>query len=253
MKRSCTTTGLGLVNGPVAGVRIANPAYGPTAPPERINGDRASLSRWDTPGRTRYIASTKETAFRECLAWARMTGAHRNHLAKLAALFGETPEQTMRDIDEDWTRLGHMQPGHLPAAWRDGHLLYTVNVPADAGWWIDAHATATLDALTLALGSQLTPWTGRHDVDRGVMFTHNRDITTRIAEWAREQILDDGSERLGIRFDSRVANGSCWAPWMRRADAKLGSDPVKTDHGTPIKPNDPIMKHVTKAYGIRTW
>lgn len=98
MKRSCTTTGLGLVNGPVAGVRIANPAYGPTAPPDRINGDRASWSRWDTPGRTLYIASTKETAFRECLAWTRMTGAHRNHLAKLAALFGETPEQTMRDI-----------------------------------------------------------------------------------------------------------------------------------------------------------
>jgi len=97
MKRSCTTTGLGLVNGPVAGVRIANPAYGPTAPPERITGDRASWSRWDTPGRTPCIASTNETAFRECLAWARMTGAHRNHLTKLAALFGETTEQARHE------------------------------------------------------------------------------------------------------------------------------------------------------------
>jgi hypothetical protein len=67
------------------------------------------------------------------------------------------------------------------------------------------------------------------------MFTHNRDVTTRIAEWLREQILDDGSEPLGIRFDSRVANGNCWALWMRRADAKLGSDPVQADRGTQIK------------------
>lgn len=146
-----------------------------------------------------------------------------------------------------------MQPGHLPAAWRDGRLLYTISVPADAGWWIDAHAQETLDTLTLALGSQLNPWTGRHDVDRGVMFSYDREVTTRFAEWMRDQILDDGSEPLGLRFDSRVANGNCWALWMRRADAQLGSDPAMADHGAKIAINDPIMKRVTTAYGIRSW
>jgi hypothetical protein len=74
MRRTCTNTGPGLVNTPVSGMRIANPAYGPTAPPERTDGGRASR-----------------------------------------------------------TRLGHMPPGHLPAAWRDGHLLHTIDVPPDAG------------------------------------------------------------------------------------------------------------------------
>ncbi|AUI53661.1 RES family NAD+ phosphorylase [Arthrobacter crystallopoietes] len=102
MRRICRNTGLGLVAGPVSGIRIANPAYGPTAPPERADGNRAHWSRWDTPGRTLYIASNRETAFRECLAWARMTSEHQGHIGKLTALFGETPEQIMRDIDGDW-------------------------------------------------------------------------------------------------------------------------------------------------------
>ena len=100
----------------------------------------------------------------------------------------------MLNIDEDWKRLGHKEPGRLPAAWRDGHLIYAVRVPAAAGWWIEARAQQTLDALSLALGSRLRPWTGRHDVDSGVVFSHDREVTTRLAEWMRDQILDDGSE-----------------------------------------------------------
>lgn len=253
MKRTCSKTGLGLVSGTVSGARIANPAYGPLDPPERIDRDRSGWSRWDTMGRTLYIAEDKETAFRECLAWARMTGEHQAHIDKLAELFGESSEQVMRDIDEDWKRLGHMQPGHLPASWRDGHLLYRIQVPETAGWWIDAHAPETLDALSLAVGSELAPFTGQHDVDKGVMFTHDREVTTRLAERMREQILDDGTEPLGIRFVSRVASGTCWALWMRRADAKLGSDPVKAHHGVEIESGDPMMKRVTDAYGIRSW
>lgn len=99
MRRTCRDTGLGLVDGHVSGVRIANPAYGPTAPPERVDGDRTAWSRWDTPGTTLYIVSDKETAFRECLAWARMTGTHQKHLTKPATLFGGTPEQIMLDVD----------------------------------------------------------------------------------------------------------------------------------------------------------
>ena len=253
MKRTCAKTGLGLLSGPVSGVRIANPAYGPLAPPERVEKSRTGWSRWDTMSRTLYIAEDEETAFRECLAWARMTGEHQAHVDKLSALFGETIDQTMRDIDEDWKRLGHMQPGHLPASWRDGHLLYRIQVPETAGWWIDAHAPETLDALSLAAGSDLARFTGQQDIDKGVMFTHDREVTTRLAERMREQILDDGTEPLGIRFDSRIAKGTCWALWMRRADAKLGSDPVKANHGAAIGPTDPVMKWVMTAYGIHSW
>jgi hypothetical protein len=37
-----------------------------------------------------------------------MTSDHQGPIGWLAALFGETPEQIMRDIDGDWQRLGHM-------------------------------------------------------------------------------------------------------------------------------------------------
>ena len=180
MSRVCRNTGLGLFAGPVSGLRIANPAYGPTTPPERTNGGRAHWSRWDTPGRTLYIASNQETAYRECLAWARMTSDHLAHIEKLAGLFDETPEQIMHDIDEGWRRLGHMQPGHLPAAWRDGHLIYPIRVRETAGWWIDVHAPETLDALSLSLGSQLASLTGRHDIDKGLIFSVDREVTTRL-------------------------------------------------------------------------
>jgi hypothetical protein len=253
MRRVCGDTGLGLVAGPVRGVRIANPAYGPTAPPERSGGSRAAWSRWDTAGRTLYIASDHETALRECLAWARMTSEHQARIEKLAALFNETPEEVMRDLNEDWRRLGHMQPGHLPAGWRDGHLMYRVRVPETAGWWIDVHAQETLDALSISIGSELSPLTGRHDIDKGIIFSPNREVTTRLAAWMRDQLLDDGTEPLGIRFESRVANGICWAMWMRRADAGLGSDPVQAEPGVEIAPDDPTLQQVTEAYGIRSW
>jgi hypothetical protein len=44
--------------------------------------------------------------------------------------------------------MGHMQPGYLPAAWRDGHLVYPIRVPEPAGWWIDVRAQETHDALS---------------------------------------------------------------------------------------------------------
>lgn len=253
MTRTCRKTGLALAPGPVSGVRIANPAYGPTSPPERSGTDHSAWSRWDTPGRTLYIAANRQTAFRECLAWARMTGEHLARVQKLAALFGQTPYQVMRDIDEDWKRLGHMQPGHLPAAWRDGHLVYQLRIPGTAGWWVDVHAQQTLDALSLALGSDLKRMTGQDDIDKGVVFGNNREVTTRLATWIRGQVLDDGTEPLGIRFSSRVADGLCWALWMRRADAGRDDDPVHAQPGAEIAPNDPTMQQVTAAYGIRSW
>lgn len=170
-----------------------------------------------------------------------------------AALFGKTPEQIMVDVDEDWKRLGHMQPGHLPAAWRDGHLVYSVSIPLAAGWWIDAHAQETLDTRTIAMGSQLSHLTGRHDVDRGIMFNHDCEIITRLAEWMRKEILDDGTKPLGVRFESRISNGNCWALWMRRSDAKLGGDPIEADEGAQIPSNDAIMRRVTEAFGIHSW
>ena len=72
-RRICQKTGLALAQGPVAGYRIANASYGALNPEKRHDdGLRDDWSRWDTPGRTVDLAGTLDTAFRECLAWARM-------------------------------------------------------------------------------------------------------------------------------------------------------------------------------------
>lgn len=82
--RICKSTGLALVPGPVSGVRIATATYGALNPEKRHDGEaREDWSRWDTPGRTLYIAGTLETAFRECLAWARMKPSHKKKLVQV--------------------------------------------------------------------------------------------------------------------------------------------------------------------------
>ncbi|MDQ0093595.1 hypothetical protein [Paeniglutamicibacter psychrophenolicus] len=136
--RICQKTGLALIEGPGAGYRIANASYGALNPEKRHQGSlRDDWSRWDTPGRTIYIAGTLQTAFRECLAWARMVPSHEKKLGRLAALWDMDPDEVMREVAADFEKLGHMQPGHLPFSWRDSRLIHRIQVPASAGPWVD--------------------------------------------------------------------------------------------------------------------
>ncbi|QHK18532.1 RES domain-containing protein [Pseudarthrobacter psychrotolerans] len=251
--RICGTTGLALVPGPVSGHRIATVTYGALNPEKRQDGEpRDDWSRWDTPGRTIYIADTLETAFRECLAWARMKPSHKKKLGKLAALWGITPEEVMKEIQADFDRLGHMQPGHLPFSWRDERLKHVIDVPENAGMWVDMEDQATLDALSLGPAADIKPFTGLEAVDRAAAFSNDRNVTTRIAEWLRGVTLDDGSELAGVRFKSRVGNGICWAYWMRRTDLGL-TEVAEAASGEEISPRESALATVTEAWEIRVW
>lgn len=252
--RVCTSTGLALVSGPVHGFRIATVTYGALNPQQRHDGQpRDDWSRWDTPGRTLYIAETLETAFRECLAWARMKPSHQKKLGKLAALWGITAEEVMREVQADFDRLGHMQPGHLPFAWRDGHLIHEITVPQSAGrWWVDMEDQSTLDALSLGPAESIRPFTGQEEIDRAAAYSNDRNVTTRLAQWMRGVSLDDGSEPAGVKFRSRVGNGHCWAYWMRRTDLGL-TDAATATAGREISATEPAMIAVTDPWEIRTW
>ena len=251
--RTCTSTGLSIVAGPASGHRVATTTHGPMNPVLRRSPEpRDDWSRWDAPGRTLYFAETLEIAFRECLAWARMTPTHGKQLGKLAALWSITTEQVMQEIADDFERLGHMQPGHLPYAWRDSRLKHVISVPESAGPWVDVEAEATLDALSTAVGIDIRPYTDREEVDRAAIFSNDRNVTTRIAEWLRNATLDDGAEPAGIRFRSRLGDGYCWAYWMRRADLGL-SEIATATAGTEILRDDPALNAVTNAWDIHTW
>ncbi|MDQ0093596.1 hypothetical protein [Paeniglutamicibacter psychrophenolicus] len=77
-------------------------------------------------------------------------------------------------------------------------------------------------------------------------------MTTRIAQWLRGVVLDNGTELAGIRFRSRVGNGICWAYWMRRTDLGL-AEVAHADAGREIRTREPSMAAVTNAWGIRSW
>lgn len=55
----------------------------------------------------------------------------------------------------------------------------------------------------------------------GSITGEDRDLTTLIAHIIRNQVLDDGSEPLGINYSSKTLQGRCWAYWDRRTDLKL--------------------------------
>ncbi|PVE14491.1 hypothetical protein DDA93_15990 [Arthrobacter sp. Bz4] len=253
--RTCARTGLALVAGPVAAYRVAKESYGPLNPQERglLSDDRSQWYRFDTPGRTIYAAEDPKTAFLEALSWARMTASHAQYLKKTAAFFDESIEVIRQEVEEQWHANGHMAPGWIPANWRDGRLLYTLNF--EEGHWVDISHADTLGALNGALGSLLYSIDVEDSLTLAEVTSGRREVTTVLGSWIREQILDDGSYPMGIRFPSKhgavdKGHGYCWAFWLRRADIGLDDDPVSTDTGTGIKHNNPAYVFALNQHGI---
>ena len=151
-------------------------------------------------------------------------------------------------VEEDWVRNGNMVPGWLPASWRDGRLMYRLRMDAPA-WWVDLTAAESVAALNRNLGPAFDEELGIAQITLGTLIGENREATTLIAEWIREQVLDDGSYAAGLRFHSKFGGGTCWAWWMRRTDTGLGPEPVQITAEDEIHPRDPDLEYVLKLYG----
>ncbi|GAC1373439.1 MAG: hypothetical protein NVSMB43_11050 [Pseudarthrobacter sp.] len=251
MTEVCSITGLAYVEGPVTGYRIAKSSYGPLNPLPRSSGtaDRSSWSRFDTPGSTVYLAGDRRTAYAETLAMARVGKDFRDAVAFAADQFGVTVETARKMIQEDWTRSGNMVPGWLPANWRDGRLIYTLQINRPIRW-IDLTAAESIAALNRNLGQQLDDAFGIGTVTLGTLTGENRGATTTVAEWLREQVLDDGNYAAGVRAHSKYGGGLCWAYWLRRLDNRLGPDPVLIEAETEIHRDDADLNYVLSLYGL---
>jgi hypothetical protein len=247
----CSITGLAYVEGPVTGYRIAKSSYGPLNPLPRSSGtaDRSSWSRFDTPGSTVYLAGDRRTAYAETLAMARVGKDFRDAVAFAADQFGVTVEAARKMIQEDWTRNGNMVPGWLPANWRDGRLIYTLQINRPIRW-IDLTAAESIAALNRHLGQQLDDAFGIGTVTLGTLTGENRGATTTVAEWLREKVLDDGNYAAGVRAHSKYGGGLCWAYWLRRQDDLLGPDPVLIAAETEIHRDDADLNYVLSLYGL---
>jgi hypothetical protein len=247
----CSATGLAYVEGPVTGYRIAKSSYGPLSPLPRAAGspDRFSWSRFDTPGSTVYLAGDKRTAYGEALAMARVAKDFRNAIAFAARQFDVSLEEARRMTQDDWTRNGNMVPGWLPANWRDGRLMYSLLINGPLRW-VDLTATESIAALNRHLGQQLEDAYGIPDITLATLAGDDREPTTHIAAWLREQVLDDGNYAAGVRAHSKYGGGVCWAYWMRRRDDNLGADPVDVLDETEIHRSDPDLEYVLAMYGL---
>lgn len=251
MSGICTRTGLAYVEGPVTGFRIAKTSYGPLNPLARPDGvaDRSSWSRFDTVGSTIYLAGDAGTAYAETLAMARMSRKFRSAITFAAEFYGIGWEAAFELVRDEWTAHSNMIPGWLPRAWRESRLLYTVQV-AEPIRWIDLTAADTIAALNRHLGEVLERECAVDEVTLGTVTGQDRSATTMIADWIREQVLDDGSYAAGVQFHSKYGSGLCWAYWLRRRDDQLGLDALTVLEELPIELNDPDLKRVLARYEI---
>lgn len=247
----CSNTGLAYVEGPITGYRIAKSSYGPLNPLPRDAGpaDRSSWSRFDTPGSTVYLAGDRRTAYAETLAMARVGKDFRDAVAFAAEQFGLPVEAARTMVQDDWTRNGNMVPGWLPANWRDGRLMYTLRINSPIRW-IDLTAAESIAALNRHLGQQLDDAFGISTVTLGTLTGEDRAATTAIAQWLREQVLDDGNFAAGVRAHSKYGGGHCWAYWLRRHDDRLGPDPVEVTAESEIHRSDDDLTYVLSLYGL---
>jgi hypothetical protein len=247
----CSKTGLAYVEGPVTGYRIAKSSYGPLNPLPRSTGavDRSSWSRFDTPGSTVYLAGDRRTAYAETLAMGRVGKDFRDAVEFAAAQFGIAVEAARELIQDDWTRNGNMVPGWLPANWRDGRLIYTLRINSPIRW-IDLTAAESIASLNRHLGQQLDDAFGISTITLATLAGENREATTTIAEWLREQVLDEGTYAAGVRAHSKYGGGHCWAYWLRRQDDRLGLDPVEVEAEIEIHRNDTDLNYVLSLYGL---
>jgi len=252
--RVCSRTGLVLV--PAAGereFRVASSSYGALNPPVRglVGSDVLSWSRHDTyGGRTVYTASTRRCAFDEVLAGFRRRLGTTDSLVKDAAAVGLTVAEFIAAMEQDWASLGVLYPGHVPAVWRTGRLMFTVTLPT-AGWWVALDAPESIAAIRSELGDRLA-LLGVTDLDLTVLYGGNRAATVQIADWVRSITVDDDTRPHGIVYRSRHAGGDVHAYWLRAVDAglPLSSEAVTADVGASIPVADPDLLATATRYGL---
>ena len=116
--------------------------------------------------------------------------------------------------------------------------------------WIDLTAAESIAALNRHLGQQLDEAFGIGTITLGTLTGEAREATTAIAQWLREQVLDDGNFAAGVRAHSKYGGGVCWAYWLRRQDDRLGPDPVLVQTEVEIHRDDEDLNYVLSLYGL---
>ena len=237
-ERACAKTGLWLVPVPIIGYRVASESYGALDPRPRGGGPRSGWNRYDTIGSTVYVAQTPTIAFLEMLSAFQLPLGKDASLQKDADALGITLKEFLEVIEADWDEQGFRGTGYIPPEWANKRNIYRVQLTGP-GWWVDIENPSSLAAVRRGLGDILHSETGLQQLTTSDLRGENREVTTRIASWARAQVLDDGSQAVGLRFGSKHGGGFSWAYWLRRRDDGLGEDAIVADMGAEISASTP--------------
>lgn len=223
--RTCSASGLRLLEAHGELVyRVSRDRYGPLSAQVRVRGSgaTATANRFDTVGTTLYFADSKQCALAEVLNGFKLARAALAPDAAAAgmSLDGYTARVTRQAVDNG---LDH--PWAIGADWQMARSIYAVRLPAE-GTWVQIDHSDTLAALD-HLHGRLTDLDGREPSPplwSADLEGADRSVTTAVASYVRDVILDDGSKPLGIEFRSRTLEGRCYAWWDRRHDAGTAPD-----------------------------
>lgn len=227
-ERSCTITGLRLLQakGETA-FRVAKDRYG--ALTVRRNSIVGPLpvgtdpnagdhrGRFDTIGSTIYLADSRACAYAEVLAGFRKD---RASIAKAAESIGWDVDEYIAQVLADAKTNGIDVPWGISVDWQMDRSIYEIRLPRN-GWWVQIDHADTLAALEEYVPTVAGMTERVKLLTSGAIEGEDRDLTTLLAHTIRELTLDDGSEPLGISYQSKSLQGRCWAYWDRRADAGL--------------------------------
>lgn len=209
IKRTCSSTGLFILSGPVTMYRVAKshstrgPLY-PRSRPIDPTIDRSTWNRFDTPGLTVYGADTRATAFTESIAYKAPSAKNYAGLNEIADEQGISLNELLVEL----RRAGKVIDG-LDSDWRIERSIYTLEFPPLP--WVDLVHPDTVVAIK-ASGIARSDRMSVADLTGD-----DRLLTTAVAQWIRSQQLDDGRPAAGIRYPSKfgLAEGDyCYAGFL---------------------------------------
>lgn len=237
----------------LAGYRIATESYGALNPKQRgyfFPDEVGVWNRYDTTGRTLYVAQTRNGAFTESLYGYRLDSSARTAIDFMAQQYEISVDEAYNLYLEEQEGLGHEAPGIISSTWRGGRRLYELSSSQELVWF-DLSTAHSLEFIDRVIGPEIYKVSGEKAVDLSHILGSNRKLTTLIATRLRNLRLNDGGFADGIRFTSRHGIGVCWAFWMRRTDDGLDNELVTSDSGVCIHDDDADLLDVTQRFNIR--
>lgn len=258
-RRRCNDTGLALVSCHGHRLwRVAKTSFGPLNPLLREGGDPMDWGRWDVDQhRTIYGGCCVPAAYAESLAALRvgLKDAASGGL-KLTDVFSDDAPQSnmtlLEAVADDWRQRGYMAPGQMAASWRVERQLYRLSLPLN-GWLIDVTAADSIAALRDSIGQSLPVPLGE-ELTAGHLLSEQRSLTTSVAGWLWDQVLEDGSLPVGIRYPSKHGTEwACAAVWLRQVDdgKDVSSEPTQCVGERAIRADDPDLRYVGELF--RSW